>query len=122
MTTALLLVDHGSLVSAANDMLWDVARLVSAQCPDLLVEVAHMELALPSISDGISVCVARGATHIVVHPYMLSPGRHATQDIPRMVQEFMVLYPLVTYHVTEPLGLHPLLATVVLDRANLRLL
>jgi len=116
MTTSLLLVDHGSTFGSANDMLNDVAQLVSQKQPELIVEIAHMELASPSIPEGIFSCIQRGATHIVVHPYMLSPGRHATRDIPRMVEEAMAEYPAVTYVVTSPLGIHPLLADIILDR------
>ena len=115
MATAILLVDHGSRLSEANDMLADVAQLVSNQNPNVIVESAHMELASPSIADGIASCVSRGASHIVVFPYMLSPGRHATRDIPDLTRDAMNDYPDVTYSVTGPLGTHPLLATIILD-------
>ena len=81
----------------------------------LIVEIAHMELASPSIEDGVAACVSRGASHLVVFPYMLAPGRHATRDIPQLTQDIMANYPTVTYRVTEPLGVHPLLATIILD-------
>ena len=61
-----------------------------------------------------------GADEIVVHPYMLSPGRHATRDIPRMVQEAAVNHPGVEMRVTGPLGLHDKIGEVVLERAGLR--
>ena len=46
-----------------------------------------MELAEPSIAAGVRSCVEAGATEVVVFPYMLSPGKHSTRDIPRMVAE-----------------------------------
>ena len=78
MPTALLIVDHGSRRAEANDMLEGVGDIVRKQRPELIVHTAHMELADPTIADGVRSCIADGATEIIVHPYMLSPGRHAT--------------------------------------------
>lgn len=119
MPQALLIVDHGSRRPQANNMLKDVAQLVRQKRPDLIVHIAHMELAEPTIAQGVQACVDDGATHIVVHPYMLSPGRHATQDIPQMAQDAAKNFPHVTITTTAPLGLHEKLAEVVLERTNL---
>ena len=78
-----------------------------------------MELAAPSIADGFKACVDAGVEEIIVHPYMLAPGRHSTNDIPQMVSECAKDYPGVNYCVTEPLGLHKNIAEVVLERAGL---
>jgi len=116
---SLLLVDHGSRRSEANDMLEDVARLLRQKRPHLIIHIAHMELAEPTIAQGVQACVQNGATEIIVHPYMLSPGRHATQDIPQMAQEAAKAHPNITITTTAPLGLHEKLADVVLERSNL---
>lgn len=115
---AILLVDHGSRLRDANEMLAEVAALVSRESPEYHVEYAHMELAEPTIDQGFDACVEAGAQEITVHPYMLSPGRHATQDIPRLVKAAAGRHPGIRYHVTAPLGLHALLAKVVLDRVR----
>ena len=117
-TKAILLVDHGSRLEAANAALEEIASLVASQSGDFLVEVAHMELAEPSIREGLRRCVAAGATDITVHPYMLGPGRHATRDIPRLVREAAREFPHVSCRVTPPLGVHSLLAEVVLVRVR----
>ncbi len=118
MPTALLIVDHGSRRQEANDMLEGVAEVIRRQREDLIVHIAHMELADPTIEAGIQACVEDGATDIVVHPYMLSPGRHATEDIPRMSQAAADRCG-VTVRVTGPLGIHDKLGEVVLERAGL---
>lgn len=119
MRTALLIVDHGSTRPAANAMLEDVAKILRQQRPELIVHTAHMELANPSIAQGFAACVQDGATEVIVHPYMLSPGRHATSDIPRLSAKAAAAFPGVTFRVTEPLGLHEKLGEVVLERAGL---
>ncbi len=119
MPTAILIVDHGSRRQEANDMLEGVGEIVKKQRPDLIVNIAHMELAEPSIAQGVQKCIDDGATEIVVHPYMLSPGRHATSDIPDLAAEAASNAPNVTVRVTGPLGLHDKLGEVILERAGL---
>lgn len=114
----LLIVDHGSRFQEANDMLADVAAMVRSLSGRDCIHHAHMELAEPTIRQGFETCVREGATAVVVHPYFLSPGRHSTSDIPRMVAEAAEAFPGVAYCVTEPLGLHHKICEVVLERAR----
>jgi sirohydrochlorin cobaltochelatase len=116
---ALLIVDHGSTVEESNQMLLELASLVRKMRPGLLVHTAHLEVLEPSIAQGLNACVEDGATEIVVHPYMLAPGRHATKDVPRLVHEAAKLHPSIVVTVTGPLGLHEKVAEVILERAAL---
>ena len=117
----LLLVDHGSRFQEANDMLIEVAEMVKRLGAVDCVRYAHMELAEPTIPQGFAACVQEGATAVVVHPYFLSPGRHSTSDIPRMVAEAAKAFPGIEFCVTEPLGVHPKIGEVVLERAGVPL-
>lgn len=117
-TTALILVDHGSRFQDANDMLLDVVEMVKRLSGLPRVYPAHMELAEPSIRQAFARAVGDGATVVVVHPYFLSPGRHSTTDIPRMVEEAAKAFPGIAHCVTAPLGVHPKIGEVVLERAG----
>ncbi len=119
MTKALLIVDHGSKRQEANDMIFDVVSLLEGLSPELIIEASHMELAEPTIEEGIHACVQRGATEIVVQPYMLSPGRHSTSDIPRMVKEISEQYLNISIRVSSHLGVHTKIAEVLLEKADL---
>jgi sirohydrochlorin ferrochelatase len=115
----ILIVDHGSQKSEANDMLRLMADLIQTMAGgDVVVRYAHMELAAPDIAAGFSSCVQGGATDVTVFPYMLSPGRHSTADIPRMVANVARAFPNVSFSVTPAFGLHEKLAEVVLERAG----
>ncbi len=117
---AILLVDHGSIRREANDMLIDVANLVQRMAgSDVIVRYAHMELAEPTIAQGFANCVEAGATDVVVFPYMLSPGRHSTTDVPRIVREAAANYPGVTFSVTPAFGIEEKLGEIVLARAGI---
>jgi sirohydrochlorin ferrochelatase len=116
----ILIVDHGSQKREANDMLRSMADLIQTMAgQDVIVRYAHMELAEPDIAAGFSSCVQGGATDVTVFPYMLSPGRHSTADIPRMVANVARAFPNVSFSVTPAFGLHEKLAEVVLERAGI---
>jgi sirohydrochlorin cobaltochelatase len=117
---AILLIDHGSRRSEANEMMDCMANLVQAMAgDDVIVRHAHMELAEPSIEAGVRNCVEAGATDLTVFPYMLSPGKHSTGDIPRMVAAAAKAFPSLDVHVTNAFGVHEKLAEVILLRAGL---
>jgi sirohydrochlorin ferrochelatase len=118
MKKALLVVDHGSVRGESNVLLEQITAIIQNLRPQVIVHHAHMDLAEPSIEQGIARCVKDGATEIVVQPYMLARGRHATQDLPNMVKAAVDPYPHVSAHVTEPLGLHDKIIEVVLERAH----
>lgn len=115
----ILIIDHGSMKEAANHMLECVGELVQRMAGEgVVVRVAHMELATPNIADGFAACVAGGATEIVAFPYMLSPGKHSTRDIPRMVAEISESYPGIPVRVTTAFGVNEQLAAVVLSKSG----
>ena len=117
---AILLIDHGSRRDAANEMMDCMANLVQALAgPEVVVRFAHMELAEPSIAAGVRHCVDAGATELIVFPYMLSPGKHSTGDIPRLVAAAATEFPALEVRVTNAFGVHEKLAELILERAGL---
>lgn len=118
MIRAILLVDHGSGIEAANELLGRIAEHLRERTSSCVVEIAHMELASPSVAEGIAACVAAGAEEIVVHPYFLGPGRHTTETIPALVAAAARDHAGVDIRISPPLGIHPKLADVILDRVR----
>jgi len=116
---AILLIDHGSVRAEANHMLTCMANLLQHMVGNgVLVRYAHMELAEPSISQGLAACVEAGATEVIAFPYMLSPGKHVTRDIPRLVDEAARAFPNVTCRVTDAFGVHEKLGELIAMRAG----
>jgi len=83
-----------------------------------IVEPAHMELAEPSIATAFGKCVQRGAKHVVVCPYFLLPGKHWTEDIPALTDAAAANHAGVSYLITAPIGLHPLMHGVIQSRID----
>ena len=99
-----VLVDHGSKKKEANAMLDAFAHIYQRKTGRQLVEVAHMEIAEPSIATAIDKCIERGADDIVVAPYFLSPGRHIQKDIPALVKAAALNNPDVSIKIADPIG------------------
>lgn len=119
MVKALILIDHGSKVKEANDMLKKIAELIKERDNNgfNIIEYCHMELASPTLEEAVSLCIKSGADHITVHPYFLAPGRHSKTDIPNMVNECITKYPDIKYSISEPLGIHEKLLDVIIERS-----
>lgn len=103
---AVVLVDHGSREAAANAQLARVAKALGRRLGGVPVEIAHLSLARPSIEDAVRACAERGAREVVVVPYFLGPGRHATRDVPRLAGAAAAKHRL-GLRLAEPLGAHP---------------
>jgi len=115
---AIILVDHGSRRTEANENLLAIAATMERDSPYAIVEPAHMELAEPTVADAFERAIARGATRIVVHPYFLAPGRHSTEDIPELCANAAAAHPGLAWTVTEPLGLSRKLVEVISERVE----
>src|SRR6185437_5232041 len=111
MQTGIVIVDHGSRREESNKMLEQVAELFAKRFNEKyeIVEPAHMEIAEPSIATAYARCVERGAERIVVIPFFLGPGKHWTQDIPRLTADAATKYPATKYHVSPTLGIDDLI-------------
>ena len=117
-TVGLIIVDHGSRRRAANEMLERFVERFAADHAYCAVEPAHMELAEPSIRTAFDRCVAQGASCIVVSPYFLLPGKHWTRDIPALSAAAAADHPGISYLVSAPIALHPLMTEVVQSRVE----
>ncbi len=116
MSTTVLLIAHGSRQPAANaDLEWlaDELRSVGDYA---LVEIAYLEIAQPPIPEAARRCAEQGATEVLMLPYLLSAGAHATRDIERFRQEFADEYPAIRFVLCAPLGPHPLMVRIVEQR------
>jgi sirohydrochlorin ferrochelatase len=115
---AILIVDHGSRRPESNALLDAIAAELTRRLPDRIVRVAHMEIAEPTVAQGIDACVEAGAREIVVHPYFLGPGNHTRESIPRLVEVAAKRHPDLRVRISEPLGLHPKLVDVIVERVE----
>jgi sirohydrochlorin ferrochelatase len=114
---AILLVAHGSRREASNDEVRQLAarlQTIAAQ-QSREVRAAFLELAEPSIPDGIQQCIDNGATEVVVLPYFLSAGRHVAADIPAEVKIKQDQHPDINISIAPYLGSAPAIDNVLMS-------
>lgn len=114
--TAVLLIAHGSRRKEANQDLLEIAHRLREEGRYDVIEVGYLELAEPTIQEACRNCADRGATCVLMLPYFLSAGRHVTADLERFRADNAVRHPHVDFRMCPPLGLHPRMIDIVLDR------
>ncbi len=113
---AVLLIAHGSRRPDANDDLVRLAEIIRAMNIYPIIETAYLELAEPGIEAAGEECVAAGATRVKMLPYFLSAGAHVVDDLEKHRQDLANRFPLTAFELCPPLGRHPLMIDIVLDR------
>ena len=117
MTTALLLIAHGSRQEEANADLRHVADGLRARGWPI-VAASFLELAEPRIEEGGARCVEQGAELVILVPYFLSAGVHVHRDLSEARAKLAERFPEVLFRLADPLGPHPLLLDVLAERAR----
>ena len=98
---------HGS-----RDPLWSApieaaAQALKAQYPQALCACAYLELTEPDLPAACQSLVAQACTQITVVPMFLGTGRHARNDLPKLVAQLAQTYPQVLFHIATPVGEDP---------------
>lgn len=118
MSTALLLIAHGSRQEEANADLHHVLEEMRRRGDYAAVEAAFLELAEPGIEEAGDRCAAGGVRRVVLLPYFLSAGVHVRRDLADARRRLAARHPHVAFLLAEPLGRHPLLIEVAAQRAR----
>ena len=117
---ALLVVAHGSRRMESNDEVRALTGRLGVEADGLYAQVqcAFLELAEPSIPDGLRAAIAAGATQVTVVPYFLSAGRHVVMDIPAEIEVVRKEYPDIEIVLAPYVGAAPGLTDLLLQQAQ----
>lgn len=114
--TAVLLIAHGSRHAPANEDLRSLTARVAASGTYPIVEGAFLELAEPDIGTAGDLCIARGASRVLMVPYFLSEGIHLTRDLTAARDDLASRHPSARFQLGSPLGPDRLLDELVDQR------
>ena len=117
---SLLVVAHGSRRAQSNDEVRQLTACLAGSTDGMFdrVSCAFLELAEPSIPDGLRADISAGASEVVVLPYFLSAGRHVVSDIPAEVDAVRREHPAVTITLAPYLGAASGLVELLLAQAQ----
>jgi len=105
---ALLIVAHGSRKDESNSEIHELANNIASRSNAFsIVEACFLEIAKPSIPEGLKICVNKNASEILIMPYFLAAGRHVIEDIPHIVNEEKMKYPKISIKSLPYFGSNP---------------
>lgn len=107
MSSALLVVAHGTRDATGQDESTQLIELVRTRRPGLRVELGYLELCPPPITDTVESLVADGVTEITVVPLVLLAAGHAKGDVPAAIARERLKHPGVRFRYARALGVHP---------------
>jgi sirohydrochlorin cobaltochelatase len=102
--SALILFAHG-----ARDPEWarpfeNIRDLVASRRPDLLIELAYLELMTPRLVEAIDSVANSGVSDVTVAPLFMAQGGHLKQDVPRLLAEAQQRHPGVYIRLLPAVG------------------
>ncbi len=102
---------HGLILFAhgARDPEWAapfvrIRDSVAAARPDVLVELAFLEIMSPRLGDAVERIAASGVLDITVAPLFMAQGGHLKQDVPRLLAAAEQRHPNVRVKLLPAVG------------------
>ena len=115
--TGLILLAHGSRDALWRQPIEAVLKAVQQTHPQSLAACAYLEACAPDLPTAARGLVEAGATRITVLPLFLGTGKHAREDIPKLVQEIRDTHPQVAVDLEPAVGEHPRVTALLAELA-----
>ncbi|WP_165820867.1 sirohydrochlorin chelatase [Pueribacillus theae] len=116
MMKAVLYVAHGSRMKEAVQETSVFVKKMMKRVDVPIQTLCFIELAKPTIQEGIAQCIEEGATHIAVVPILLLKAGHAKRDIPQEIAKAKETFPHVSFSYGRPFGVHESMIDVLVER------
>lgn len=101
---ALVLFAHGARDSRWAEPFRRLQEIVRSQSPQLVVELAFLELMSPRLPELTAALAEQGVAEVTVVPVFLGQGGHVMRDLPGIVDELRQTYPDMQFHVAGAVG------------------
>ena len=107
--TGIIILAHGSRgEKGAVEVPKVLQRIAEGVRPFLSgrVEVigAALQFNRPSLEEAVELLLTDSVKRIVIMPYFLFPGRHITEHVPQLIENFKRRYPQVQFAIANTLG------------------
>lgn len=102
---AVLYVAHGTRVAAGIEEARAFVERAKKRTRLPIQEMCFLELAEPTIEQGVANCVAQGATSIAIVPILLLTANHAKEDIPDAIEPLKARFPHIRFSYGKPFGI-----------------
>lgn len=113
---AILYVAHGTRLQAGIDEAVQFIENQMKQTAFPIQTYSFIDLAKPSIEEGIESCIKQGATKIAIVPILLLAAAHVKEDIPESIFEAMEKYPYIQFTYGKPFGVNDHMIHTIIER------
>ena len=109
----IVLFGHGS-----RDPLWRqpieaVARQIKLDAPDLAVQCAYLELCQPNLGSSVQALLDLGVNAITILPMFLGVGKHAREDLPKLLDDMRLQHPHIGFVLRPAIGEDPAMVALM---------
>ncbi|WP_096674428.1 sirohydrochlorin chelatase [Polynucleobacter meluiroseus] len=101
---ALILFGHGARDARWREPFDRLHSLWKAQHPDVMVELAFLELMEPSLEEAVTSLAGLGADQITVVPVFFGQGGHLRNDYPVLLEQCKAKFPQLELNTTSAVG------------------
>lgn len=106
----------------ARDVTWrecidNVVRRARELDPKTPSCCAFLELMQPDLPRAVAQLDAMGVTEITIVPLFLGLGKHAREDLPKLIEQLRVTYPAITFTQTRFAGADPSIVDALANMA-----
>jgi sirohydrochlorin cobaltochelatase len=101
---AIILFGHGARDARWREPFDRLLALWKVQHPDVLVELAFLEMMEPSLEDAVATLVALSAKQIKVVPVFFGQGGHLRNDFPVLLEQCRIQFPQIDLCATPAVG------------------
>ncbi len=116
--------NHGIVLFAhgSRDPLWHkpieaVAAHIATVSPNTPVVCAYLELSTPDLDTATHTLLQRGVQAITILPMFFGVGKHAREDLPKLVAELQTSHPDTHFTLKPAVGEDPRLVQLVAQMA-----
>ena len=114
---AIILFGHGARDARWREPFDRLAALWKAQHPQVLVQIAFLEMMEPSLSSAIGNLASQGVYQITVVPVFFGQGGHLRNDFPVLLEECRTQYPHIQLSTTLAVGENDAVLQAIVDFA-----
>jgi sirohydrochlorin cobaltochelatase len=113
----IVLLAHGSRDPQWRAPVEAVAERIRARQPGTPVCCAYLEICPPSLPEATARLITAGARQIRIFPIFFGVGKHAREDLPRLISRIRTEHPGVTIELLPSAGEYEQLTLLMADIA-----
>ena len=117
LASSIILLAHGSRDAQWRTPIEAVASKIIERQPGILLRCAYLELSSPTLPEAAADLIACGARHMRIFPLFLGVGKHAREDMPKLVAQIRAMHPDIQVELLPAAGEFPQLIELLADIA-----